>query len=246
MICKRGVDCGENIHTNHRRLPGSQGSISEHGLLRSSGSPNSLRPHVIRHHGIWPDGVRSDGVRVDDGQHRDDYPQRRSFAAFATVVCATIIFLILVSALITLFAMGYGSSYVTETTETTELGVIFRSGDVDIRVLSTTTRATPVATTKKTTTMTTTQKTETPTASTAAPSEMMDDQPLVCTIGRRLNSTQMFPPDGLCEYIFFDSLYKLGRNSFAEPSLFEPNLLIFIDTAPQYQITAFGIGITFE
>ncbi|KAH7981055.1 hypothetical protein HPB49_021138 [Dermacentor silvarum] len=74
----------------------------------------------------------------------------------------------------------------------------------------------------------------------------MDDQPLVCTIGRRLNSTQMFPPDGLCEYIFFDSLYKLGRNSFAEPSLFEPNLLIFIDTAPLYQITAFGIGITFD
>ncbi|KAH7979822.1 hypothetical protein HPB49_011397 [Dermacentor silvarum] len=120
-----------------------QGSISEHGLLRPGGSPNSLRklglrPHVIRHPGIWPDGVR-----VDEVQHRDDYAQKGSFATFATVACATIIFLILVSALITLFAMGYGSTYVTETTDTAEPKVIFRSDDVDIRVLSPNTPATP-------------------------------------------------------------------------------------------------------
>lgn len=147
------------LQTQVKKLP-CQGSISEHGSLRPGGSPNSLRklglrPHVIRHPGIWPDGVR-----VDEVQHRYDYAQKGSFLTFATVACATIIFLILVSALITLFAMGYGFTYVTETTDTAEPKVIFRSGDVDIRVLSPNTPATPVGATKKTTTTTTTQKTD--------------------------------------------------------------------------------------
>ncbi|XP_075559377.1 uncharacterized protein LOC142590864 [Dermacentor variabilis] len=136
-----------------------------------------------------------------------------------------------------------GSSYVTETTETAFPSVIFRGGDVKVVVV---TQPTPVATTEETTILTTSQQTETPVASTAAPSQMMDDQPLVCTMGRRLNSTQMFPPDGLCEYMFFDSLYKQGRNSIASPNLFDPDLLTFIDVAPLHKITAFGIGITFD
>ncbi|XP_050030015.2 uncharacterized protein [Dermacentor andersoni] len=75
---------------------------------------------------------------------------------------------------------------------------------------------------------------------------MMDDQPLVCTMGTTLNSTEMFPPDGLCEYIFYDSLYREGRNSIVSPEQFDPNLRTFMDVAPTYRITAFGIGVTFS
>ncbi|XP_049523037.1 uncharacterized protein LOC125945309 [Dermacentor silvarum] len=132
--------------------------------------------------------------------------------------------------------MGFDSSDVTTTTEATAPNIIIRynPGKVTSEVSSVPT-TTP-----------TTQKTETPTASTAAPTEMMDDQPLVCTMGRSLNSTRMFPPDGLCEYIFFDSLEKDGRNSLAAPNLFDANLLIFIDAAQLYKITAFGIGISYD
>ncbi|KAH7933744.1 hypothetical protein HPB49_016698 [Dermacentor silvarum] len=76
---------------------------------------------------------------------------RGSFATFATVACATIIFLILVSALITLFAMGYGSTYVTETTDTAEPKEPQRKRQR--------------------------RRKQTPIASTAAPSEMMHNQP---------------------------------------------------------------------
>ncbi|KAL1427350.1 hypothetical protein MTO96_017637 [Rhipicephalus appendiculatus] len=37
-----------------------------------------------------------------------------------------------------------------------------------------------------------------------------DREPLVCTMGERLTSVEQFPPDGLCDYIFYDSLYKDG------------------------------------
>ncbi|XP_070380530.1 uncharacterized protein [Dermacentor albipictus] len=164
----------------------------------------------------------------------EEEEDKRSFAASATMVCATIIICILISVLIAFFTVGFGYSYVTEATETPFPNVIYRGGGVKVVVV---TKATPVATT---------EETETPVASTAAPSQMMDDQPLVCTVGRRLNSTRMFPPDGLCEYIFFDSLYKQGRNSIVAPEGFDTNLRTFIDVAPLHEITAFGVGITFD
>ncbi|XP_070380534.1 uncharacterized protein [Dermacentor albipictus] len=174
----------------------------------------------------------------------EEEEDKRSFAASATVVCASIIFLILLSVLIAFFVIGFDSSYATVATETPSPKVILRGGR-DVKVLVVT-QATPVATTEETTIATTTQQTETPVASTAAPSEMMDDQPLVCTVGWKLNSTRMFPPDGLCEYIFFDSLYKRGRNSIVAPEGFDPDLRTFIDVAPLHKITAFGVGITFD
>ncbi|KAH7943384.1 hypothetical protein HPB52_007693 [Rhipicephalus sanguineus] len=65
-------------------------------------------------------------------------------------------------------------------------------------------------------------------------------------MGIRTNSTQMFPPDGLCEYLFYDSLYKEGRNTFDAPDQFDTNLRTFVDIAPTYKTTAFGIGFSYN
>ncbi|XP_049523972.1 uncharacterized protein LOC119454296 [Dermacentor silvarum] len=153
----------------------------------------------------------------------------------------------------TAYGTVYDSSIEIETGDTVARGTtIMPVRDVVVIVETVNTPATTVATTSATTTATTektattTQETGTPTASSAAPAEMLDDQPLVCTMGTRLNSTQMFPTDGLCEYIFFDSLYKDGRNSLAAPNLFDTGLQIFINAARMYHITAFGIGISYD
>ncbi|XP_070379110.1 uncharacterized protein [Dermacentor albipictus] len=65
-------------------------------------------------------------------------------------------------------------------------------------------------------------------------------------MGARLKSTQMFPPDGLCEYIFFDSLQKDGRNRLDAPGRYDTNLQTFLGAAQMHQITAFGVGISYE
>ncbi|XP_077490957.1 uncharacterized protein LOC144101697 [Amblyomma americanum] len=74
----------------------------------------------------------------------------------------------------------------------------------------------------------------------------MDLQPLVCTMGPRTNSVHKFPPDGLCEYIFFDSVDKDNRNPLAFPSRWGQDLRVFIDAYNRYSTTAFGIGFAFN
>ncbi|KAK8761744.1 hypothetical protein V5799_026988 [Amblyomma americanum] len=114
---------------------------------------------------------------------------------------------------------------------------------------------TPAPTTSmRTTTTTTTTTTETtlptttgtPTASTKSPRLSMDEQPLVCTMGSRTNSVQMFPQDGLCEYLFFDSVDKDNRNPLALPNEWDIDLRVFLNAPSRYSTTAFGVGFAFE
>ncbi|XP_077485925.1 uncharacterized protein LOC144096994 [Amblyomma americanum] len=121
---------------------------------------------------------------------------------------------------------------------------------------ATTKRTTTLAptTSMRTTTTTTTTTTETtlptttgtPTASTKSPRLSMDEQPLVCTMGSRTNSVQMFPQDGLCEYLFFDSVDKDNRNPLALPNEWDIDLRVFLNAPSRYSTTAFGIGFAFE
>ncbi|KAH8037990.1 hypothetical protein HPB51_020510 [Rhipicephalus microplus] len=92
---------------------------------------------------------------------------------------------------------------------------------------------------------TTTQKTTTPvdikTKSTSEPFHIVNLQPLLCTIGSGNFTTQMFPHDGLCDYIFYDSIYKRGIKTFHTP-----DMLFFIEKRREYSRTTFGIGFTYE
>ncbi|KAH6943038.1 hypothetical protein HPB50_014216 [Hyalomma asiaticum] len=68
--------------------------------------------------------------------------------------------------------------------------------------------------------------------------------PLVCTVGNKANSTLMFPADRLCEYIFYDSLYKRGPKEF-EPHDLDADFRLFIDEHRRFVATEFGVGISF-
>ncbi|XP_077490942.1 uncharacterized protein LOC144101682 [Amblyomma americanum] len=112
---------------------------------------------------------------------------------------------------------------------------------------------TVAGTTKKTTTKLTTRmettmpiSTATPSSSTQSPRMVMDKQPLVCTMGSRTSSAQMFPPDTLCEYIIYDSIEKDNRNPLASPNQWGNDLRIFIDAYARYTTTAFGIGFAYD
>ncbi|XP_070379293.1 eukaryotic translation initiation factor 4 gamma-like [Dermacentor albipictus] len=69
--------------------------------------------------------------------------------------------------------------------------------------------------------------------------------PLVCTMGNKTNSTRMFPEDGLCEYIFYDSLYKTGPEEF-EPYDLDADVRVFFDARRNFTTTGFGIGFSFR
>ncbi|XP_075726044.1 uncharacterized protein LOC142767716 [Rhipicephalus microplus] len=72
------------------------------------------------------------------------------------------------------------------------------------------------------------------------------DEPLVCTMGSKTNSTQMFPPDALCDYILYDSLYKGYTNPPLAPSGLDASLATFVDAYATYYTTAFGVGIAYR
>lgn len=67
---------------------------------------------------------------------------------------------------------------------------------------------------------------------------------LFCTYGGRLNSTMTFPPDGMCDYIFFDSLHSGGRNILG--TTFEPAVTNFFTVAATWNKTKFGVSVSSE
>ncbi|KAL1427313.1 hypothetical protein MTO96_017601 [Rhipicephalus appendiculatus] len=108
--------------------------------------------------------------------------------------------------------------------------------------MTTTVKSTPTA---NVTVETTTQKTIAPVTttikSTRRPNPFVNLQPLLCTIGSGNLTTQMFPHDGLCDYIFYDSIYKGGIGTF-----YTRDLLFFVEKSRDYSSTTFGVGFTYK
>ncbi|KAH6943037.1 hypothetical protein HPB50_014215 [Hyalomma asiaticum] len=72
-------------------------------------------------------------------------------------------------------------------------------------------------------------------------------QPLVCIIGDRLSTVHQFPPDKVCDYIFYDSLYKEGvRNLLPDQSTFSSSLNTFLNDHRGYRHTTLGLGFAFQ
>ncbi|XP_075724469.1 uncharacterized protein LOC142767134 [Rhipicephalus microplus] len=70
--------------------------------------------------------------------------------------------------------------------------------------------------------------------------------PMVCIMGERASTPDAFPDDGLCDYIFFDSLYKDGRNMLSRQATFSKSLSNFINNHPAYRGTHLGVGFSFN
>ncbi|XP_070379077.1 uncharacterized protein [Dermacentor albipictus] len=96
-------------------------------------------------------------------------------------------------------------------------------------------------------------RTTKPPVTTTAPSgtpsiydEAIDKQPLVCTMGDKIFTGLQFPSDSLCDYIFFDSLYKGGRNLLTDKETYTNSLDTFLFNHRAYQRTSLGVGFAFE
>ncbi|XP_070380407.1 uncharacterized protein [Dermacentor albipictus] len=86
----------------------------------------------------------------------------------------------------------------------------------------------------------------TSTASTAAPRPILDRQTLLCTYGTRTNRSTLFPDDGLCDLIFFDSIYKENQNLRWATATFGGNLRRMLDVTSNYRSTEFGVAFAYE
>ncbi|KAH7942953.1 hypothetical protein HPB52_002728 [Rhipicephalus sanguineus] len=66
-------------------------------------------------------------------------------------------------------------------------------------------------------------------------------------MGERLTSVHEFPPDKVCDYIFYDSLYKEGNhNLLPDQTTYTESLNAFINNHPGYRRTTLGIGFAFD
>ncbi|KAH7950243.1 hypothetical protein HPB49_021553 [Dermacentor silvarum] len=101
--------------------------------------------------------------------------------------------------------------------------------------------AAPATSAQKTTTSTT----FTPPTLPTVPLKKIKWQGLLCTTGATLRSSDMFPEDGLCDYIFYDSVYKRGLTPF-DPNHVEDALSVFLGKRPHMYNTTFGIGFAYK
>ncbi|KAH7960694.1 hypothetical protein HPB49_022350 [Dermacentor silvarum] len=71
-------------------------------------------------------------------------------------------------------------------------------------------------------------------------------QSLLCTFGNKTNSNTVFPPNGVCDYIFYDSMYKNNRNPLI--GNWDYDLLAILSKAQQADRTKtqFGVSFAFE
>ncbi|KAL3170437.1 hypothetical protein MRX96_014669 [Rhipicephalus microplus] len=66
--------------------------------------------------------------------------------------------------------------------------------------------------------------------------------PLMCTVNNAFGPSDMLPPDGMCDAIFYDSLYRDGRNALT--GTYDAGLEHFLELGQGMQFT--GIGVSFD
>ncbi|XP_077490935.1 uncharacterized protein LOC144101675 [Amblyomma americanum] len=94
--------------------------------------------------------------------------------------------------------------------------------------------ATTAAATKETTVKTTTKR-----------RLVLDSRTLLCTYGIETNTTTVFPEDGICDLIFFDSAYKNNINVPLQEDTFGEGMNAVLAAASRYQSTEFGVAFSY-
>ncbi|KAH6936706.1 hypothetical protein HPB50_020910 [Hyalomma asiaticum] len=68
--------------------------------------------------------------------------------------------------------------------------------------------------------------------------------PLVCVFGNRVDWKMHFPEDGLCDMVFYDSLYVHQGNTFQAGANFTADLRRWLAVVKAYNVTEPGIAVT--
>ncbi|KAL1427331.1 hypothetical protein MTO96_017618 [Rhipicephalus appendiculatus] len=108
---------------------------------------------------------------------------------------------------------------------------------------STVSKTTHVKTTPTTTAVPTTPSKSESTSKT--PGKKDTWRGLICTIGTKLNGSKMFIKDGVCNYLFYDSVYKKGPTPF-DPDNVDTSLSIFLANHSKFETTKFGIAFAYK
>ncbi|KAL1481835.1 hypothetical protein MTO96_034163 [Rhipicephalus appendiculatus] len=66
--------------------------------------------------------------------------------------------------------------------------------------------------------------------------------PVMCTVSNAFGPSDILPRDGMCDAIFYDSLYRDGRNSLT--GAYDAGLEHFLDLGQGMEFT--GIGVSFD
>ncbi|KAK8772263.1 hypothetical protein V5799_024493 [Amblyomma americanum] len=64
--------------------------------------------------------------------------------------------------------------------------------------------------------------------------------PLVCAVSNQYTQSVVLPDDGVCDFIFYDSLYKGNSNIFTEP--LSPDVSFFVQDGKNYTHTELGFS----
>ncbi|KAH6940990.1 hypothetical protein HPB50_011675 [Hyalomma asiaticum] len=77
------------------------------------------------------------------------------------------------------------------------------------------------------------------------PKKPLDPKSMICTLGESFNRTSfLFPDDGICTLIFYDSLYSAGGFTLAPP--YPDKFQYFLEGSRRFTITESGIGFDYE
>ncbi|XP_065290328.1 uncharacterized protein [Dermacentor albipictus] len=74
--------------------------------------------------------------------------------------------------------------------------------------------------------------------------KQMTASPLVCVFGNRTDWKMHFPEDGLCDLVFYDSLYVHRGNTFQAGDNFTADLQRWLSAVKAYNVTEPGIAVT--
>ncbi|KAH7939360.1 hypothetical protein HPB52_011403 [Rhipicephalus sanguineus] len=76
----------------------------------------------------------------------------------------------------------------------------------------------------------------------------MPSSAYVCTVSQPVREgTYYLPPDGMCDFMFYDSLYKNGKNNLlAGLNTLAQDVRYFIEQASKYIKTQFGLSFAPE
>ncbi|XP_077547977.1 uncharacterized protein LOC144160614 [Haemaphysalis longicornis] len=80
----------------------------------------------------------------------------------------------------------------------------------------------------------------------AEPPSLYPEAPLVCSVSVKFSAAVSLPTDGVCKFLFFDSLYKDNLNSLTASNAFQGNVQEFLLRAQRHAKTEFGMSLSLE
>ncbi|XP_054923944.1 uncharacterized protein [Dermacentor andersoni] len=87
---------------------------------------------------------------------------------------------------------------------------------------------------------------EAPTSTAYTTKRASDAYPLLCTYGTETNGSTLFPDDGLCDLIFYDSAYKHDRNLPTLPASLSESMNAVLSASLGYRTTEIGIAFAYD